>query len=223
MPLELDLAPLAGKEMELELAVHPGPAGNPSYDWARWVAPRSRQKRRLSAVSRSRARSAGRAAVDARGGVPVQAEGDRQVVRAGLPGTVFLLASPPAVVRLPVDLLPLPHSVSVLVDGVRPTDCRVAGVHRTTRACGGVSRPAFLAHPPPQGTTAIHLPMRLPPNPARFAGTRRPCGRIEIGRSCVRGRGQRPPDRTPANHSWRVESNLRRISRRGPGRKSCFR
>ncbi len=38
--LELDLTQFAGRDIELELAVHPGPKNNPSYDWARWHNPR---------------------------------------------------------------------------------------------------------------------------------------------------------------------------------------
>ncbi|MBM4090781.1 MAG: hypothetical protein FJ276_15365 [Planctomycetes bacterium] len=169
MPLELDLAPLAGQEIKLEMAVHPGPAANPSYDWARWVAPRVE----TTAAPRGDFSVAGplrwALAVDAGGPLKVENRGDRQVLQAGLPGTVFLLASPPTPIRVPADLRSMPHAISVLVDGTHPADCRIAGARSTTRACGGVSRAAFLAHPPQQGATTLHFPMRLPSIPSRFS------------------------------------------------------
>jgi hypothetical protein len=166
-PLDLDLSSVAGRTVEIELAVHPGPAGNPSFDRALWTEPRIEAGMEVRGGFAVAGTQRWACAVGAGGRVPADPVPGRFLVGSAIPGAVFMLASPPAAVEFPVDLLKATYEVVVLADGVRP-DCRIAGAHPTVRVSGGVSRPTFIAHPPDRGTTTIHLPMRLPAAPGRF-------------------------------------------------------
>jgi hypothetical protein len=165
--LDLDLSPFAGRTVDMELAVHPGPRGNPSFDWALWTDPRVEAEAEI----RGRVAVGGTqrwvCAIGPDGALPSLGRGAKDVGMTA-PGTLFLLTTPPVEITLPLDLVRPPREVEVLVDGARP-DCRIAGVHPTERVVGGVARPGLLAHPPNHGTTTVHVPLRLPAEPARFA------------------------------------------------------
>jgi len=165
-PLELDLASFAGRTVDLEIAVHPGPAGNPSFDWAVWVDPH------VDAGTDAR----GRLAVGGTqrwacllgpdGRLPL--DGGAGVVDGAPAGTVFLLSKQPGETTLPLDLVTAPREVEVVVDGA-PAVCRFAGAQPATCTVGGVERRGILAHPPNRGSTTVHVPLRLPATPSRFA------------------------------------------------------
>ena len=166
-PLDLDLSPMAGRTVDLELVVHPGPAGNPSFDWAVWLDPRVEAEAEIRGRFAVGGTQRWAYAIGPRGAVSL-AESAAADAGFSPAGTLFLLAERPAEMPLPVDLAAAPHEVAVLVDGVRP-GCRFAGAHPTERVVGGVKRRGILAHPPNHGTTTVHVPLRLPAAPARFA------------------------------------------------------
>ncbi len=166
-PLDLDLSPLAGRAVDLELVVHPGPAGNPSFDWALWTDPRVEAEEEIRGRFAVGGTQRWTYAIGPHGASPFPESGAGSVGLASA-GTLFLLAERPGEIPLPGDLGKAPHEVEVLVDGARP-DRRVAGAHPTDRTVGGVQRRGFIAHPPNHGTTAIHFPLRLPAVPSRFA------------------------------------------------------
>ena len=139
-PLHLDLTPLAGKRVTVELSVDPGPKRDPSFDWARWHRPRivsvpgdcpncgttlrvvngDGERRTTSGRRRGTLAVAGggpwEMAIGPAGAVPIRAAGDSWHTEVPLPGTVFLLRARPDAVQLPLDLSQQPWSVILLSD-----------------------------------------------------------------------------------------------------------
>jgi len=165
--LELDLWALAGKTVTVELTVHPGPNGSPSYDWARWFQPRIERgvkKEARLAVAGSRDWAI---AVSPIGELEIEWDEEWRAVRARLPGSVVFLRERPAAVALPVDLAEQPRLVGFLSDtGVAIDSPRVAGVAVGAAVVGGVERTGLHAHPPNGGRTLAQFPMTLPHDPA---------------------------------------------------------
>lgn len=167
-PLTLDLSPLAGRKVELELAVHPGHKNHPSFDWAQWIAPRVESAAAPLGSLGLKPADGWTTAIDADGDAPIQKDGDTLRIRADLPGSVFLLKEPPAPATLPLDLIARRRFVATESCGVSHADSGARDVPAGPRACGGVTRKALFAHPPPNGTTTLHFPILLPAHPARF-------------------------------------------------------
>ena len=160
--LELDLTPFAGQHVEIELSVGPGPAGVPSFDWARWEKPR---------IERIPAREA-EVGVEGGGpwqlalgpGGPVDGQLCGEVARFPMtvPGACILLRETPARVLGSLDLTAAPYRSLAIrsgeVLGQQPDYIHVgAGAAR----CGGVERRGLSAHPPDEGETMILFPMTL--------------------------------------------------------------
>ncbi len=162
--LDLDLTMLAGRTVDLELAVHPGPAGNPSFDWAVWMDPRVEAEAEIRGRLAVGGTQRWDCVVGPRGVVPFTGAG-AEVAAAG---TFFLLATRPGEATVPLDLVAARREVEVSVDGA-PAICRFAGAQPATRTVGGVERRGLLAHPPNHGTTTVHVPLRLPATASRFA------------------------------------------------------
>jgi Domain of unknown function (DUF6259) len=166
--LALDLTPLAGREAIIELTVGPGPAHDPSFDWARWHAPRIE---RLTPGEGTVVVAGGPAwgvALDARGPRPIAHDGSSQRLMAALPGSVFFLPRRPDTVVLPCDLARQSRRVLVVDDhGSELRSAPFAGVREASGIVGGQARPGLFIHPPDHGRTIALFPMSLP-GPAVF-------------------------------------------------------
>ena len=167
--LSLDLSDLAGKTIELELSVHPGPERSPSFDWALWGSPRvemDQSARGTLAVSGD-VRWSG--AVDGEGPVAMTATDHGLSMEALFPGTTYLLREQPTKITVPCDLVTSPRHTCVLDDTGREiapgTLCKVRVSQSTV---GGVTCRGLFAHPPDRGQTVILVPMVLPNEPAVF-------------------------------------------------------
>lgn len=165
--LELDLAPFAGKRIELELCVGPGPARSPSFDWARWLAPRI--ERMAVREARVGIRGGGPWRLALGSGAPAEVREEEGVVRfpMELPGSCILLREKPAGVPLPLDLTAAARwSVHLRAGEVLRQEPSYVSVGVGTARCGGVQRRGFSAHPPDRGETVIRFPMTLGKNGA---------------------------------------------------------
>jgi hypothetical protein len=162
-PLELDLTPLAGSRVIVELAVHPGPNRAPSFDWARWHKPRIERKTQTEGTLAVTGPIPWKLALSGSGPLAMQSEGRLRRVRVPFPGTVLFLREEPAEVELPVDLARQPRLVGRLGAGGLAVDApRFADVTPGRAAVCGVERDGLHAHPPNQGRTIAHFPMTLP-------------------------------------------------------------
>ncbi|MDH7571839.1 MAG: hypothetical protein QHJ73_19840, partial [Armatimonadota bacterium] len=166
--LTLDLSGFAGQDVELELSVHPGPAQNATFDWARWFSPRvvydaSRYGEMVVAPR------AGRLALSGTRVEPVRAEGRRYRVRASFPGAVYLLEKAPERVALPFSLGSASFCVTVVSDdGAVLTNAPYAGAAKGEGSVGGARYAGLSAHPPDHGRTIVDVPLTLPDDPAEF-------------------------------------------------------
>lgn len=169
--LELDLAPLAGQTITLELTVDPGPKRHASFDWARWQSPRVEQRGARPGPLTVVASGDWANALGPAGRVSVKRQGLRWTLDAPQPGAVFLLRKEPALATLPADLVRQARVVVTVSDsGLLLDHPPVAGVSPATVAIGGVERSGLRAHPPDHGRTVAHLPLRLPVGAAEFHG-----------------------------------------------------
>lgn len=167
--LELDLTAMAGRRATVELTVHPGPNGSPSYDSTIWGRPRIEQDIETEGTVGVDGTQPWEMAIGATGSVPIKRHGTGQQVSAMLPGSVFFLRQKPLPVRLPVEVAGLPRRVGTLgYHGVDEELSSFVGVRATESTVGGVTRGGLFAHPPNDGSTMAAIPMRLPPEPAVF-------------------------------------------------------
>jgi hypothetical protein len=167
--IELDLTPLAGRRITVELAVEPGPERSPSFDWARWHQPRIEQRIQQDAMLAFAGRGEYTLAIDRHGRRPLQRDGATLRTTALLPGSVFLLREPPQSVQLPLDLAAQSRTVMFFDDSGRALrDAEHAVMRPDQFSLDGAMRPGFFAHPPDFGQTLAHFPMTLSLEPARF-------------------------------------------------------
>lgn len=169
-PLSLDLTPLAGQTISLELTVHPGPAKTATFDWARWYAPRV--ERQLKTRGELVVVGPGNWTVAMSGTevTPIVAEGNRYHVTANFPGAVFLRTSAPDTeATLPLDLVGVPRDVSFVTEaGEQLTAPQYAAVGPGGGAVAGLQRQGLFAHPPNHGMTVADMALKLPDKPAEF-------------------------------------------------------
>lgn len=167
--IELDLTPLAGKRVTVELAVEPGDDRSPSFDWARWHQPRIERRGQTEAAVAFAGGGNYTLAVDSQGRRPIHREGEPLQTMALLPGALFLLRETPPAVRIPVDLTRQSPVVMFFDDAGREL---IGAEHAVIRAeqfsVDGAMRPGFFAHPPHYGQTFAHFPMTLSEEPSRF-------------------------------------------------------
>lgn len=167
--LELDLTLFAGKRVEIELSVGPGPAGEASFDWARWEDPRIEQLPAREAEVGVAGGGRWDLALGPGGPRGVQVRGDVARFSMPVPGACILLREKPAAVSGRLDLTAAQHRSLALrsgeVLGQQPDYIRV-GVG--SARCGGVERRGFSAHPPDQGETMILFPVTLGPDRAKL-------------------------------------------------------
>jgi hypothetical protein len=168
-PFELDLTPLAGLQITLELTAGPGPQGHPSFDWARWHEPRVEQQESHEGPIAVTGPGRWSTALAAAGPVTLAPQGAQSVARMPSPGTLVLLRDTPPAAALPADVARLSRVVAIVSDNGRELDRPpVAGITPATVTIGGVQWAGLRAHPPDHGRTIAYLPMRLPPQPAVF-------------------------------------------------------
>ena len=161
--LELDLTPFAGRDVELELSVHPGPQLKPSFDWARWLRPRIERELRTRETIAVAGSKSWRLALGREGVLPVVENGNALQIETELPGTVLLLSDQPREVSLPVDLGDQEWHMMLSADGTHEaTAPPFVNVHLASAPAGGVVRSGLSAHPPNQGKLIAHLPIVLP-------------------------------------------------------------
>jgi len=168
-PLELDLAPFAGKEVTLELAVDPGPQRDVTADWARWFGPRVVEsevtKGRVSIVDPARrAIALSGTTVSALGYI-----GDRSLAEVTFPGTVLLLRDTPTNVALPLDLATTPCKLGFTdTNGQVLTAPAWAATAPGVGVVGGVERRGLRVQPPDLGQTTVAYALALPSQPANM-------------------------------------------------------
>jgi hypothetical protein len=179
--LVLDLTPLRGRTIALELAVGPGPKGSPSFDWARWHRPRVEQSvegegilgvaggKDTSGGTRGERSRRWALAIGPAGEAPIRQDGEVQEVRVPMPGGVCFLARAPEVVGLPLDLSRATLRLLFVTDsGQVLSSAEHAAMMPRANTVGGVSREGLFAHPPDHGRAMAFVPMRLPTEPARL-------------------------------------------------------
>ena len=165
-PLELDLSEMAGRTIDLELFVDPGPRRNASFDWARWLRPRIECSAKLEGRLTIVDPSPWKLALGPSGPMRLTEDGDRHVLQGTLPTALYLLSVTPPAVTTPVDLLRQPRIAIALSGAGQVLDKLPAGgVHPDSVSVGGVRRAALSAHPPDHGRTLVLLPMTLPHQP----------------------------------------------------------
>ncbi len=171
MPLRLDLEKYAGKKVALELTVDPGPKRSPSFDWARWRAPRVERAAHATGPMAVGGLRPWRYALGARGLQTLAGEKAETTLKANFPGTTCFLKTLPARVSLPWDLVAAKPIVTILSDGGGVIENpRYAGIRVVTAAVDGVERRALFAHPPNFGRTRADFPAMLPAGDSTFHG-----------------------------------------------------
>ena len=165
-PLEVDLTDLAGRTIDLELSVDPGPRRSASFDWARWLRPRIESSAKLEGRLAIVDPTPWKLALGPQGPMRLKEEGERHLLQGALSAALYLLSETPPSVTATVDLLTQPRVVVGLSDTGQMLDKLPAGgVHPDTVSVGGVKREALSAHPPDHGRTLVLLPMTLPREP----------------------------------------------------------
>jgi hypothetical protein len=167
-PLALDLTPLAGKRVTVELSVDPGPKRNPSFDWARWRRPRIERHGQAQGSLAVAGGKDWKLAVGPAGAAPVETTGGRRRIEVPLPGTVFFLDKQPDDAAFPVDLSRQPWRVILLSDSglVVASPAPFVGLSRQPNTVGGIAREGLFAHPPDHGRLVALMPTTLPSAPA---------------------------------------------------------
>lgn len=167
--LALDLRPFAGKDIVLELSVHPGSAHDPSFDWARWEGPRIERESRKTASLAVAGLSGWAFAVAGTDQQEISPGQDRLELDTTFPGAVHLLKNLPVPVVLPLDLASTPNHPAFVSDTGAILDAPAhACVQPAEGAVGGITRPGLFAHPPDHGKTIADFAVQLPDKAAEF-------------------------------------------------------
>lgn len=167
--LDLDLRAFAGQTITLELSAHPGPAGSPTFDWARWLAPRVVRDIALDASLELVAPGAWTAGLAGLQSVMPLPPGPRYELPAHWPGGAVLLREAPEAVAVPLDLTRTERLVAyVSSSGETLESPQYATAVNGPTVVGGIGRDGIFAHPPDHGATMVFLPFELPRAPAEF-------------------------------------------------------
>lgn len=167
--MTLDLTSFQGRQIELELAIDPGPANSPSYDWARWKGPRIVRQRLTREPIGWGGTTSWQLALAADGQTSLGQQAEQRSVTVTVPGTVILLRRIPAESSLPLDLTRIPDETFFQLDcGRNVPSAPHAGVAPGNHRVAGTVRRGLLAHPPNHGKTVAVYCITLPPHPARF-------------------------------------------------------
>jgi len=179
LPCRVDLTPYAGQEVKLRLSVDKGPEGRGAYAWAVWGEPRivvEPTPEPLSVEGLAARKVVAAAGPSAQASCTLAGrEGrlDRYRVETQAPGATCLFFRRPPPAALPLDLLlaqasslrSAPFTWTPVVDGLAlPQNERPAYLSAGVGEgrSGGVTKPALLAHPPIDGSTAVDYLLTLP-------------------------------------------------------------
>ncbi|MCX6358302.1 MAG: DUF6259 domain-containing protein [Armatimonadetes bacterium] len=170
LPMAIDLAPYRGRSVTLRLEVGPGPAGNVSFDWARWYRPRVETSSPASQRIGLAGLPAYAAVLSGADSPEPEVTADGILARVDAPGSVYVLTQKPPVVGLPLALRAEGAAVSVVDDAGRVMqDAQFASFVPGGGAAEGVERQGVSAHPPDHGRTIGEFAVTLPAEPARFS------------------------------------------------------
>ena len=167
--LALDLTPFAGRDVTVDLTVHPGPDRNVSYDWARWYEPRIEREWTMQGELVVVGPGDLRLALCGEEPASLEVEGNRYRLDATFPGAVFLLRDMPKPVELPLDVAAAAFTTTFVSDTGLVLEAPLhAAAKAQPGAVGGTTRPGLFTHPPDHGKTVVDLPMTLPETPSEF-------------------------------------------------------
>lgn len=168
--LALDLAPMRGRTVTLEISCDDGPGDDPSFDWARLVRPRVICKRHGTAEVRLVGLGDRQPLGAARLPAPTMLDGDGWLVTARFPGAVYFGRVDPLAIDVPCDLTSIPWRISYRDDHGTdlPDPGPFAGMQVAPATCGGVELQAVHTHPPSRGQLVLQAFVALPLQPVRF-------------------------------------------------------
>jgi len=169
--LRLDLSPLAGRTVTLEVSCGDGPKDDPSFDWGLLVEPRVMCVRHGTGAVVLAGDGADGVFGAIAGPSAVAGRADAHEYTVPFPGAVYLnVPDTPADISLPCDLAALPWQVVYRTTDDRdmPDPGQFAGFGIATATCGGVEMPGFGTHPPEGGKIVLQALVRLPQAPARL-------------------------------------------------------
>lgn len=167
--LSLDLTDLAGKAVELELSVDPGPKRSPSFDWALWNSPRVELDQSVRGTMALAGDTRWKWAMDGGGPVALRASKGTVSMKTLFPGTTYLLRREPTEITMPCDLAAVRRLGCVLDETGREMPAgATSDVHVSQTTVGGVSCRGLFAHPPDGGQRVILIPVVLPMEPSVF-------------------------------------------------------
>ncbi len=168
-PLELDLTPLAGREVTVRLSVGPGPKGDPGFDWALFEKPiiYSEAPGGVLRVALAGLATADRIATGPTASV-VASNGSSATCLVSGSGQIIVMRKPAAPVEAPADLLATPYAVhsaaqSTIEGGMPQYPTAIGGA-----TVAGVNRRALHEHPPNEGRTFVDYWLRLPATPLKL-------------------------------------------------------
>jgi hypothetical protein len=167
--LALDLTEVAGKDIQLELQVHPGPRRSPSFDWARWYGARIERDISTAGELIVAGETDWSLAVSGREARSVRGDDGRVSIPASFPGAVFLLRTPPPAIETPFGIAQAAFATTFVDRSGKLLDApRHACARPETSTVDGVARPGLFTHPPDYGATIVDVPLTLPDRPVEF-------------------------------------------------------
>lgn len=158
--LRLDLAPLTGKRVRIELLATAGPNNNPSHDWGLVERPRVTVQSRgglckvIWPKGMTHRLSPGYARI-------YNYTGERVVLQPG--GAVMATSLEPTNVASTVKLTSLPQcnqAISFSNASLVAEESSPLGIDKAKS--GGIERPAMFSHPPDNGMRLLHYFVRIP-------------------------------------------------------------
>ena len=166
----LSLAAYAGTTVPLRLISNPGPAGNPSCDWASWTKVAIAAPTPTIDVPITLASSSIFSGIDGAPYVPTSPTSGT-VTGVAIPGGFTVFTQPGSTVASGTSLTTLPFDVwSADQSGglLKPGSVFGAGSVGSQTSGGVIKNPAIWAHPPNGGRTVLSWALRLPANPLKL-------------------------------------------------------
>ena len=158
-----------GKRVRVTFITTPGPANNPSYDWASWGEPRIRLEappRRIDVRLAAPTEVGSVVGPDPKLSWRLAEHKDAMYfydVSLAMPGRAIFLWAKPKPVTLPLDLAAEPFTISVAVQGAPAKQpIKHVGAAPATAKSNGVQKEGINAHPPHNGRTSVDYLIQLP-------------------------------------------------------------
>ncbi len=164
--LSLDLTPLAGRAISLDVSCGPGPDGDPSFDWGALSDPViDRERRGLAPITLAGELPQNPVGTD------LAAEYDgRADILMPFPGAIYFTDDVPTPIALPADLSGLSWRLSCRdIRGLDQPMGQYAGLAVAPAEIDGVAMPGMATHPPDGGEISLQALVTLPVRPCRFA------------------------------------------------------